>query len=86
MSPGWASCSNTAAVAESSTEGMMIPWQSRTLTGCHVLLPTAQKCDIRAAVTLSQPATEGGTHPERGEIIGYSCINSQKIYFLRLMC
>lgn len=84
MSPGWVCCSNTAAVSESSTEGMMIPWQSRALTGCHVLFPTSRKCDIRAAVTSSQPATEGEIHPDRlgeAEIIGYSCINSQKFTF-----
>lgn len=53
----------------------MIPWQSRALTGCHVLLPTARKCDIRAAVTLSQPATEKHIHPGglgEAEIKGHS--------------
>lgn len=46
----------------SNTEGMVINWQSGALTGCHVLLPTAQKCDIRAAVTLSHQATEQHIH------------------------
>lgn len=89
MSTGWVCCSNTAAVTESSTEGMMIPWQSRALTGCHVLFPTSQKCDIKATVTLSQTATEGGIHPGRlgeAKIIDYSSILSQKVYFSRLTC
>ena len=59
MFPGWALCSNS----ELSRDGVMSPWQSETLTGCHLRLPTARKCDIGAAVTLSQPATEGGMHP-----------------------
>lgn len=53
-------CMSRAFVTQSNTEEIMIPWQSKTLIGCHVLLPTAWKwkCDISAAVTLSQPATE----------------------------
>lgn len=43
----------------------MIPWQRRALTGRRVLLPTARKCDIRAAVTLSQPAPEREIQPGR---------------------
>lgn len=34
-----------------NTEGMVIHWQSGALTGCHVLLPTAQKCDISSLLS-----------------------------------
>lgn len=53
-------------------------------TGSHVSLPTAQKCDIWAAVIPSRLNYWGRyttTQGEKGQIIGYAQVNRQKVVF-----